>query len=78
LKPLIAFARLTFSTKCVFLQALVGEIKCACIDAFKGKIDKLERFSKEALTSERLDDEGELEHAERMTLEWLKQNENLK
>jgi len=46
------------------------------VDEFKEKIDKLELLSKEAITSGRLDEEGELEHARRIILEWLKQREN--
>ena len=46
------------------------------IEEFKEKMDKLELLSKEAVTSGRLDDEGELEHAKRTILEWLKQMEN--
>lgn len=46
------------------------------IEEFKEKIDKLELLSKEAVTSGRLDEEGELEHARRMISEWLRQRES--
>ena len=46
------------------------------IDEFKEKIDKLKLLSREAITSGRLDEEGELEHARRIISEWLKQREN--
>ena len=46
------------------------------IDEFKEKINKLKLLSKEAITSGRLDEEGELEHARRIISEWLKQREN--
>ncbi len=46
------------------------------IEEFKEKIDKLELLSREAVTSGRLDEEGELEHARRMISEWLRQREN--
>jgi predicted type IV restriction endonuclease len=46
------------------------------IDEFKEKIGKLQLLSKEHLTSGKLDDEGEFEHAKRMASEWFKQKEN--
>jgi len=46
------------------------------IDEFKEKMDRLELLSREAVTSGRLDEDGGLEHAKRMILEWLRQKEN--
>lgn len=46
------------------------------IDEFKEKTDKLLLLSKENVISGRLDEEGEYEHAKRITSDWLKQKEN--
>jgi hypothetical protein len=46
------------------------------IDEFKEKTDKLLLLSKDNVTSGKLNEEGELEHAKRITSEWLKQKEN--
>ena len=46
------------------------------IDELKEKIDKLLLLSKGNVISGKLDEEGEFEHAKRITLEWLKQKEN--
>lgn len=46
------------------------------IDELKEKTDKLLLLSKDNVISGKLDEEGEFEHAKRITLEWLKQKEN--
>jgi len=46
------------------------------IDEFKEKIGRVDLLSKEHLTSGKLDEEGEFEHARRIISEWLKQKEN--
>ena len=46
------------------------------IDELKEKTDKLLLLSRDNVISGKLDEEGEFEHAKRMTLEWLKQKEN--
>lgn len=68
LKVYNAFWRIKGIEQKMFLKLSIGE--------FREKIDKLELLSKKAITSGRLDEEGELEHAKRMILEWLKQKEN--
>lgn len=46
------------------------------IEEFKEKIHKLQLLSKESVASGKLDDEGELEHAKRIILDWIRQKEN--
>jgi predicted type IV restriction endonuclease len=46
------------------------------INDYKEKTDKLLLLSKDSLTSGRLEEEGEFEHARRMITEWLRQKEN--
>lgn len=45
------------------------------MDELKEKTDKLLLLSKDNMVSGKLDEEGEFEHAKKMTLEWLKQKE---
>ena len=51
----------------MLFKLLIGELK--------EKTDKLLLLSRDNVISGRLDEEGEFEHAKRMTLEWLKQKE---
>ena len=45
------------------------------INEFKENIEKLQWLSKESMLSGKLDEEAELEHAKRIILEWLKEEE---
>lgn len=45
------------------------------LDEFKANMERVQLLSKESITSGKLEEEAELEHAKRITLEWLKQKE---
>jgi hypothetical protein len=46
------------------------------LDEFEKNIEKIQLLSKESMISGKLEEEAELEHAKRISLEWLKQKEN--
>lgn len=46
------------------------------LDEFEKNVEKIQLLSKESIITGKLEEEAELEHARKITLEWLKQKEN--